>query len=318
MTSSLRSQLLTDIATAQVPAHLTQPYDIKHQANSLLGTMAPARRSSRKTDATNTPPLSTPRSQAARQTTLNFGTANTRQQSTPAVRPRNHLLDLPAEIRLLIYQQMFPCERVDIYAITGSLHKKENARYISGGHLAILRTCRTIYTEAKPVLYGNSEFCIHIQDYYWLHMWTRYHYEEVFDVEDFHEEPHPFQWRLRNPWLQDPRSIVPLDNVCVLTLAAECNMGETEHTYTWTGQIKQTLRAASNIQKLHIELRSPNGDELSQDATDLMLEHFANYIRCHGTVTAEMESALGAIEFDSGSYYKMLDRFKGQVLSRQY
>ena len=42
-----------------------------------------------------------------------------------------------------------------------------------------------------------------------------------------------------------------------------------------------------------------------------MLEHFVHHIKCNGTVTAEMNLALGALDFDSGSYYKMLDRFKG-------
>lgn len=279
--------------------------------------MAPARRSSRKTGATaatSTPPsLSTPvpASQPAKQTTLKFAKINTRQQSTPEARPKREFLDLPAEIRLLIYRQMFPRDKLDVYAIKGSLHKAEHVHHVASDHLAILTTCRTIYTEAKPVLYVNTEFCLHIRDHYWLHFWDTEHYEETFDVEDFLEEPLSSQWNQWNPWLQDLRSIVPLDNVRILTLAVECSTGGPACNYTWTGQFKHSLRAASNIQKLHIELKIPYEESPDQQTTDFMFELFEYHIKCRGTVTAEMELALGSTDFDSASYYRMLDHYKG-------
>jgi len=275
--------------------------------------MAPARRSSRKTGATSTPPLSTPGpgSQPAKQTTLRFAKINTRQQSTPEARPKRYFLDLPAEIRLLIYKQMFSRDKLDVYAIKGSLHKTEHVDHVASDHLAILTTCRTIYAEAKPVLYNNTEFCIHIRDHYWLHFWDNEHYEDVFEVEDYLEEPHSSLWAQWNPWLQDPRSIVPLDNVRILTVAAECSTSDSACNYTWTGQLKHTLRAASNIRKLHIELKVPYEESPDQQTTNFMLELFEYHIKCRGTVTAEMELALGSVKFDSASYYRMLDHFKG-------
>jgi hypothetical protein len=276
--------------------------------------MAPARRSSRKTGATSTPPLSTPGSQPARQTILKFSKTNTRQPSTPEARPKKkHLLDLPAEIRLMIYKQMFPCGRVDVYAIKGSLHKGEDQHYVAGEHVAILTACRMIYIEAKPVLYHSTEFCIHIRDHYWLHLWTKESYKEMFDVEDYVQEPDALEWNELTPWVQDPCSIVPLDNIRILTLAAECSTSVPAYMYTWTGQLKHTLRTASNIQKLHIELKLPEEDSPDQHTTNFMFELFGYYIRCRGPVTAEMDLALGSTEFDSESYYKMLDKFKGYV-----
>ncbi|KAM0709679.1 hypothetical protein Q7P35_003719 [Cladosporium inversicolor] len=285
--------------------------------------MAPARRSSRKTGATgatSTPPLSTPvpASQPAKQTTLKFAKINTRQHSTPEARPKRHFLDLPAEIRVLIYTQMFPRDRLDVYAIKGSLHKAEHVHHVAGDHLAMLTTCRTIYTEAELVLYENTEFCLHIRDHYWLHFWDTEHYEETFEVEDYLEEPHSYLWAQWNPWLQDLRSIVPLDNVHILTLAVECSTGGSACSSTWTGQFKHSLRAASKIQKLHIELKNPYEESPHQQTTNFMFELFEYHINCRGTVTAEMDLVLGSTKFDSASYYRMLDHFKGQVFRETF
>jgi hypothetical protein len=274
--------------------------------------MALARRSSRKTGATSTPPLGrqSPGSQPAKQTTLKFAKINARQQSTPEARPKRHLLDLPAEMRFLIYMQMFPRDKLDVYAIKGSLHKAEHVNHVAGDHPAILTICRTIYTEAKPVLYNNTEFCIHIRDHYWLHFWDIDHYEDVFEVEDYLEEPHSSHWAQWNPWLQDPRSIVPLDNVRILTLAVECSTNSSACNNTWTGQFKHSLRAASNIQKLHIELKNPYEESPNQHTTNSMFQLFEYHVKCRGTVTAEMELVLGSTKFDSAGYYRMLDHYK--------
>jgi hypothetical protein len=63
-----------------------------------------------------------------------------------APQSRCHLLGLPSEIRLLIYEELFPPRRIDM------TDKK------LGLDTAILATCRTIHKEAKPVLYENTEF----------------------------------------------------------------------------------------------------------------------------------------------------------------
>ena len=126
--------------------------------------MAPARRPSRKTGATSTPPVSTPAPapQLVKQTPLKFAKVTKRAQSTPAVRLREDFLDPPAGIRTLIYKQVFPRDKPDIYAIKGSLHKAEHVHHVAGDHLSILTTRCIIYIEAEPILYDNTEFCTHI------------------------------------------------------------------------------------------------------------------------------------------------------------
>jgi hypothetical protein len=271
--------------------------------------MARTRWATRNTGAPSKPPLFKPK-----QSTLRFGTKNTQQLSKPKAQPGGSLLNLPPEIRLMIYNEMFPVEEFDIYAIRGSLHKAEHGRHVAGKHVAVLTACRTIYTEAKPVLYNNTEFCIRFRNFYWLHIWNADLYEESFEVEDYLDEPLSNEWIESNPWLEDPRSIVPVDNIRKLTLAIECNMNSVAHSYTWTAQIKHTLRTASNIQKLHISIGDIPEDTPCQHSTDRMLALLGQYIKCRGPVTAEMDLALGSKVFDSGSYYKMLDGFKGYVM----
>lgn len=65
---------------------------------------------------------------------------------------------------------MFPRDKLDVYAITGSLHKAEDAHHVAGDHVGVFATCRTIYAEVKSVLYANTKFCIQIRDQYWLHI----------------------------------------------------------------------------------------------------------------------------------------------------
>ena len=67
--------------------------------------------------------------------------------------PGGHLLALPSEVRLLIYELIFPPCRVDLCT-----SKWIDGEGQSGRSTAILTTCQTIYTEAKPILYENTEF----------------------------------------------------------------------------------------------------------------------------------------------------------------
>jgi hypothetical protein len=162
---------------------------------------------------------------------------------------------------------MFPPDEFDVYAIKGSLHKAEWPHHVPGDHVAILATCRTIYTEAKAILYYNTTFCIHLRDQYWLHERTQMWYDpdeylEEFGLESVLDEPNSDDWIEHKPWLQDPHSIVPVSNIRSLSLDIECNTKMTAQKPTWTGQLKHTLRGASNIRKLYIALINPEDGNL--------------------------------------------------------
>jgi len=74
--------------------------------------------------------------------------------------PGGRLLKLPSEIRLLIYEHVFPPCKVDIHAPRGSEWVDENDIHAKRVDIALLLTCRTIHAEAAPVLYENTEFFI--------------------------------------------------------------------------------------------------------------------------------------------------------------
>lgn len=59
---------------------------------------------------------------------------------------------LPAEVRVLIYKQMFPQDTIDVYAVKSTLHKAKDARCTAEDYVGILATCRTVQAESEPVL----------------------------------------------------------------------------------------------------------------------------------------------------------------------
>lgn len=74
--------------------------------------------------------------------------------------PGGRLLKLPSELRLLIYEYVFPPCKVDIHAPRpNSWVDADDVRAKPAG-LALLKTCRTIYAEALPVLYEHTEFYV--------------------------------------------------------------------------------------------------------------------------------------------------------------
>jgi hypothetical protein len=69
---------------------------------------------------------------------------------------RFRFLDLPAEIRLLVYQELLFFNYKDF-----SLDHFDNERKsITPVLPAILRTCKDIHREATPVLYDDNEFSV--------------------------------------------------------------------------------------------------------------------------------------------------------------
>lgn len=207
---------------------------------------------------------------------------------------------------------MFPKEKVNLYAINGSLHKAEDAHHIAGEHIAILATCRVVYDEAKPIFYNRTEFCIHTRDEYWLNLWGIEQYVEVFGAEHDLDPPDPDSWNEHNPWLQDPRSIVPVSNIRILTLDMECSTGASPRRWTWTAQLRYTLKCATNITRLHITLKPPYDQErFAQGETDIALEILGQAVRCGGIVTADMSLSLGSMGFNSDGYWRFLAGLRG-------
>jgi hypothetical protein len=220
--------------------------------------------------------------------------------SNSEAKPGGYLLKLPAELRVTIFDQMFLPDTIIAYAINGSLHKAADGHHVAGGYIGLLATCRTIYTEAKPFLYANTEFNIHVRDRLSNYLWPKADARKICGV---------LYGRSAN-WLDNPRSIVPVNQARVLTLTMETSTGVRARSKTWTQDLINTLNGISDLQKLHIALRASNPMPLSQRATDLVLSTVAQTIKCNDTVTAEMDPSLGS-NFDSAGYYRMHAVFGG-------
>ena len=70
------------------------------------------------------------------------------------------LEDLPPELRLRIYEHLF-CEPCHSSVLIRSDSKIEIIS-LAKAHAAILKTCRTIYREATPILYSTTTFRVQI------------------------------------------------------------------------------------------------------------------------------------------------------------
>jgi hypothetical protein len=208
------------------------------------------------------------------------------------------------------YEHVFPAESITIHAIRGRLHMDEDGHVDDGDHVAILATCRTIYEEAKPVLYTNIEFVIRLRDQYWLHIWHPDNYVDVFGMgED--SEPDSNDWIAENPWLEDPRLLVPLNNVRKLSLAIEANENAEGRKRTWTEQLKNTPRDARHIAKLHITLDCAPELGFDQKETDETLRIVGQTVRCSKDTTGNMHASLASAGFASASYYHLLAGYGG-------
>ncbi|KAI1840604.1 hypothetical protein JX266_013208 [Neoarthrinium moseri] len=76
------------------------------------------------------------------------------QPANFATQPSFPFFTLPTEIRILIYQELLLSPR--------PIHSNTNGSTSSSAfHVAILRTCRQVYTEARPVLYHQNT--VHIE-----------------------------------------------------------------------------------------------------------------------------------------------------------
>lgn len=139
---------------------------------------------------------------------------------------------------MLIYEQMFPLDEVNVYAVKGSLHKAEDAHHTAGDHVRILATCRLFYTEGMPILYTNTDFHIHIRDEYWWPFFPS-NSPDFYRIRDRGaiSEPNPAEWLANTKWLQDPRSIVPLNNVRTLSLDIALSNSTAPHREDGHGQV---------------------------------------------------------------------------------
>lgn len=206
--------------------------------------------------------------------------------------PGGHLLGLPAEVRLLIYEKILsPC-KVNLVALDGSQDGTEN------GHLAILATCRTIYTEAKPILHENTKF----------HIGFPYAYDpyQVFGNPRFDWDPPTLQMvdqkvRPLLSWLRK------LSIVFVLTPNGVWDTPEDEDENLEDVTAKLTLLGdAPQLKEVHITFQHTveveDEDDDVADALDDIIGVVSRVLKC-SVVSIAIDPSLQITDFQPSSYF---------------
>jgi len=208
--------------------------------------------------------------------------------------PGGLLFKLPTELRLEIYDLIFPRESVDVFAVRNQLLKAPNAKVSAGDCVAILATCRAIRDEAKAALYANTHFeimcSLELAPATWRSM-----------VE---AELGPFRWLSR---MTSERSI-DIQQARNIGLNIKCTREALSKNWgnTWLDKLPAYISSVTNLKSLHIKLST---DRLFPVDVKKQADHVLPLLaklKCTGRITAAMDLSLGDVGFETVSYDAML------------
>lgn len=193
----------------------------------------------------------------------------------------------------MIYDKLFPPDRVSLYAIKGVLRSAGiNEHYPSRPFAGLLTTCKTLYTEASSVLFANNQFRIVVRN----------------DSEWEHREEHGCSF---------PNVFSSLHRVRKLSLDILLRPllhWEKEKEEAWLGQILAQISAASSIRSLHMRFEVGDHYLRSQAHEDLAFNYVVSLFknaRCSGNITATMGLSIGKYSLNTSGYYEMLASIGG-------
>jgi hypothetical protein len=210
-----------------------------------------------------------------------------------------HLLGLPSELRLLIYEHLFPPCKIDIHAQRESPWVDNEDVHATSREVAVLETCRTIYKEAAPVLYENTEFFIML----------------ACSGRDMYSMSPAGKNKVYGQLLQDLQGRVrSLSNVArkvlLSILLTESTLWKDEE-HAWFRELTSALTwlaGASEIRELHITFEADMFSGVSENAYAVVGGEFEHVlaalgeIECHATVTAAFHPSLSSTDAKPSSY----------------
>lgn len=158
------------------------------------------------------------------------------------------LLGIPSEVRLLIYEKMFPPCKLDLYAYDNTLIKGIHSRLVASDFLNLLATCRTVHDEATPVLHANTEF----------HVNFAFGFDETLPIlRSFWGDPGRADY---DKWMKNPEqeiSLKPVRKMSVtIWLSNEVHWSRQGPANTWLEDLPSELDKALHLKELHITLNS--------------------------------------------------------------
>lgn len=218
----------------------------------------------------------------------------------PGARPGGLLFKLPVELRLEIYDLIFPRETVGVFAVRRRLLKAPNAKVSASDSVSILATCRVIHDEAKSVLYTNTHFDISCSLELAPAAWRTMVEAKWGD----------FQWL---PRMKSERSInIPQARSLGLNIMFTVEASDKSWGNTWLNRLPTHISSISNLKYLCIKLSTTKLCPLEsiQKQADHILPLLAG-LKCSGRIAAAMDPSLGDKGFEAVSYYNMLRTVKG-------
>jgi hypothetical protein len=255
--------------------------------------------------------------------------------STPETHPGGFLFKLSPELRLMIYEQMFPPDPVDLFSFGKNLIKLPNPGIVAGNHVAVLATSRTIYDEAQPVLYKNTRFVIDcgwgktIPDAGSAPIFTsatkaKYVPWYVNQVREWH--------RLRREGLKPDITDVQYETFTQIHLARSITLnvmvdeaggnfenGKYVRNNAWIYRLPAEISSASDLEKLHITLFANERDRQRRLLLKSPLQcqgglaetvAVLRQIVCKASVTAALDLSVARMGLTSMKYYTLLEKTK--------
>lgn len=219
----------------------------------------------------------------------------------PQAQPTGLLLKLPKELRLMIFEELFPSDRaVHIHAARGTLLKvkyRANEEHPVCQSGAILTTCQTFYAEAGSVLYSNFKFCVKIPTDGQLGVGRA--------VPRKDDELRIFTA------LEKVRKLSLLISVVPARHRQETQSRE----HAWLEQVVSQISGATGIRSLHVKfLAQRHADPRillnEQHEFDSVLR-MLHGLRCSGTITMTMGAGGQNFPLDSTEYWNMLSQIGG-------
>jgi hypothetical protein len=247
--------------------------------------------------------------------------------STPQDHPGGLLFKFPTELRLKIYESMFPPDEIEVFSFRSDLIQVPNPNLVAGQYVALLATCRAIYNEAKPVLYDNTKFAVHcswhpsigpasaskaVQDKYKSMVWAqRPSFSDTNSDSDISmwdgsdESDHAIvEWK-KFTQLKQARIII-------LNLNFDGDYASADAEDAWVQHMNEEISSACKLKVLHIILGvaedgNPATAQGDLDSTMAILGE----LKCKVTLAAMVVPSPGSARLSLRSYHRMLERLGG-------
>lgn len=204
---------------------------------------------------------------------------------------------------------MFHPDKIDLLPYNGYLVKAPDPDLNARSYAAILATCRTVYDEAKPLLYANTRFEVH---YAWSgHVCLPSVTLDL--VSRFLRCIRSGSDGSGRAWVdEDVSKFLSFQQARSVTLNITvdgCKKSSTKSRRIT--RLLTVIRGAFHLRNLHIIIYAKKRTEsggIQEELDDTM--NLLGQVQCSGRVTSALDLSIAHVGLKSASYYMMLDKVK--------